>query len=605
MTRALRAILTFALLTLASVAIAPCALAQPEPITVTARATLTAFVDEDFQLEIIIRGTQQAEKPVIPRSESYDVLGSGFMVSSGSSGAMMAHTYQIRPKKTGELVIPPIEVNVAGKLYKTNEVRVNIYDRPVSELAFSIVPDKARVYVGEPIRLRIALRLARPEFRDPRFTLGGEGDFDLQPHPDQQQQPANGSIGQFAPFADPTSAVLDGREVPLTKSREVVEGVPGDYLIIDQVFTARSPGRVAFDRARAVIGVPGRAVGRDFFGRTQYAVEDRALSAKPVSIEVLPLPSEGQPADFSGLVGAFAVSATADQREVAVGEPFNLSVTVSGSPPISQVPAIDLSLQRELAQSFRVPRDPVLPSAANPTTAVFRSPIRARNDRVQFIPPVRLNYFDTASGTYKTAASNPIALKVKPASSVGLDDDLDEPADSPAAAAPAVMPGPFEFGGPTLTLRGALTHPASAALALAPPAILAGLAVWIALARRAAASEPARRRRRAVRSARREVQRLREGASEDAASTAILAGRALTNLAADWFGLPRHTLTSSEACRLLATASTPAAESLAPVLVECDRLGFGPDADVRGQSLIDRAVAALRDAERNLRGGRR
>ncbi|MFN7020556.1 MAG: BatD family protein [Phycisphaerales bacterium] len=584
------------------VAVFPAA-AQNERVTVTARAGVTAFLDEDIQLEVIIRGSQQAEKPVVPRSDDYTVVGSGFMMNTGSAGSMLAHTFQLRPRRTGELVIPPIDVAVGGRVYRTNEVRVKVYERPASELAYSVIPEKVRVYVGEPIRLRCALRLAGDLFRDPRFTLAGEGDFDLLPHPDHDGTPSSGSIGQMMALGEPTTAVLDGREVPFARSREVIDGVPGDYLIVDQILIARSPGRIAFDRAKASIGVPGRQIGRDFFGRPQHAVENRTLTAKPVEIEVMPLPVAGRPSDFTGLVGRYAVSATIDAREVSVGEPFGLSVTVSGRPPISLVPSLDMARQSELARRFRVPRDPILPAASNASTAIFRTTIRARGADCDHVPPIRLNYFDTESGEYRVAASQPIALTVKPSASVGLEGpdepgDENEPASKPGVA---VMAGPYSFGGMSFRPLGGSSRSGLILWLIAPPALVGIGMMAKAVRERRRVDAAMRRRRRAVRNARREIERIRpEGSPREVAAAAC---RALTNLAADWFGRPRSTLTSVEARRLLASRSERAAESLAPVLDECDRVGFGPGVDgvLRSGTLITRALDALREADRSLR----
>lgn len=587
---------------MALVAAVPAA-AQNEQVTVTARAGVTAFLDEDIQFEVIIRGTPQAEKPVIPRSDDYTVVGSGFMMNTGSGGSMLAHTFQLRPKRTGELVIPPIDVVVGGRVYRTNQVRVKVYERPASELAYIVTPEKVRVYVGEPIRLRCALRLAGDLFRDPRFTLAGEGDFELLPHPDHSAAPASGSLGQMIALGEPTTAVLDGREVPFTRTRDVIDGVPGDYLIVDQILIATSPGRIAFDRAKASIGVPGRQVGRDFFGRPQHAVENRTLTAKPVEIEVLPLPAAGRPSDFTGLVGRYAVSATIDAREVSVGEPFGLTVTVSGRPPISLVPSLDMARQSELARRFRVPRDPILPAASNASTAIFRTSIRARGAECDHVPPIRLNYFDTEAGEYRVAASQPIALTVKPSTSVGLEgpEESGDDNESPRAPEVAAMTGPYSFGGMSFRPLGESSRVFLILWLIVPP-VLVGLGVLArAVHKRRRADAPMRRRRRAVRNARREVERLRHvGAPREVAAAAC---RALTNLAADWFGRPRSTLTSIEARRLLASRSEHAAESLAPVLDECDRVGYGRDVDGVPESgtLIDRALAALREADRSLR----
>jgi hypothetical protein len=54
-------------------------------------------------------------------------------------------------------------------------------------------------------------------------------------------------------------------------------------------------------------------------------------SSDRINIEVLPLPGAGQPANFSGLVGDFDISAGVDKYTVKMGEPINLKVKIEGT----------------------------------------------------------------------------------------------------------------------------------------------------------------------------------------------------------------------------------------------------------------------------------
>jgi hypothetical protein len=579
---------------------APRSLAQGDPVTVTATAPVTGFIGEDVSLQIIIRGSQRSLPPEIPASEDYTVVSSGLMTSFTNGSVMMAHTFSLRPKHTGALVVPPLDVTVNDKVYKTNEVRVNIFERPPSEFVFEVIPDKTRVYAGEPVRLRLAVREApNKPWGNPRFSLGAPSDVELEPHPDQPAH-ATGNLGSPPSFAVP----LDGMAAIGVRSREVINGVPGDYFFIDRLLIAEHPGRIVLDRARVSLDAAVREVGRSFFGDPQYQYQTQTLTAKPVTIEVLPLPTQGRPADFSGLIGEYHVEASVDQRTPSVGEPINLAVTVTGPPPISLVPSLDFSAQKDLARNFRVPRDPVLPSATGATAARFQQMIRARSADVTEVPPIGFNYFDTISGTYKLAQSRPIPIKVKPSTEVGMGDDSDDADNSaaPAKASAAVVTGPFAFDSDRFDLERVAFHPVTLALVGLPPLSLGAIIIALAASRRRYRLEPVLRRRRAVRVARRELDRI-AAAAADASTAALGAGRALTNLAADWFGRPRQTLTSPEAHRLLATASSPAAAALAPVLAECDRVQFGgaPHAAPDPRTLLRRAREALAAADLQLR----
>ena len=65
-----------------------------------------------------------------------------------------------------------------------------------------------------------------------------------------------------------------------------------------------------------------------FNGGSGYIEVNKNITAPGISIKVDPLPK--RPADFSGGVGRFNISATLDNKEVKAGEPINIRVVVGG-----------------------------------------------------------------------------------------------------------------------------------------------------------------------------------------------------------------------------------------------------------------------------------
>lgn len=64
----------------------------------------------------------------------------------------------------------------------------------------------------------------------------------------------------------------------------------------------------------------------------------------PVKIEVLPVPSQGQPTDYSGAVGTFDIKASVEKTTVAANEPFTFKVRFEGKGNAKQIeiPALNL-----------------------------------------------------------------------------------------------------------------------------------------------------------------------------------------------------------------------------------------------------------------------
>ena len=597
---------------------APKALAQAqtksEPVSVAASVPVNIYAGESAALQIIVRGTQTAEPPEIPSTDDYTVLYVRPMRSSQSSfdsrgglsvRSSIVHVYNLMPKRLGKLTVPPIEVVVDGRTFTTGEVQFNVVEpSDAPEFTLTLLTDRPQFYVGEAVRLRLTLRLTRSVDTDPlTFALPDlpEG-FRLLPHPDQPER-ENLGMGNPASY----KASVNGDEAVAVVGQQSTQDGQTTVLYIDWFLIANTPGKFKLGSAMALFDVitgERRTGPTDFLGFSRNTTERKSSKSKPFELEVLALPTERRPQDFSGLVGNYSIESRIDQSEVSVGEPTTLSIIVTGPPPISLIPTFDFSNQSQLVKQFRVPRDPALPIATSPTRVKFQQSIRARSAEVNSVPPIEFSYFNTTSKKYELASSQAIPLRVKPSTTVvmNIDDDAPPSAVTSPALSDEIMSGPFSFGHEPFNLRHALRHPVSIAALAVPPACALAIAISRRVRTRRLAHEPLRRRQRAIRVARRELRRSGRDAV-DAHTAASITASAFCNLAADWFGRPRQSLTAPEALSLLSTASHPAAATLVTIMTECDRFRFGPTAALHDHpaSLIQRATAALDQAAQALR----
>ena len=174
---------------------------------------------------------------------------------------------------------------------------------------------------------------------------------------------------------------------------------------------------------------------------------DRSISrSQPVTLNVRPLPTQGRPANFTGLVGQFSIDASAQPTQVSVGDPIDLRVRITGPEPLDRLLAPDLARDPAFAGPFRLSADGLrLDSSQNSGSRTYSTTLRATSDRVTRVPPVELAYFDTRAGEYRVARSQPIPLTVRPTRQVTAGDAITVPhADSSSASrrAPTSLPLP-------------------------------------------------------------------------------------------------------------------------------------------------------------------
>ena len=159
------------------------------------------------------------------------------------------------------------------------------------------------------------------------------------------------------------------------------------------------------------------------------------LPSDPVVLDVKPLPP-GAPASFTGAIGQFTLEVDAEPKQVDVGDPVTVRLTLRGrgnfdriNPP---VPADVVGWRSYPASGKFRPDDDVKLSGAKTFEQVF-VPAGSKNT----LPTYEFSYLDPGTGKYRTLTTAPITITVNgPATPAPSAPTIAEP-PAAANAAPA------------------------------------------------------------------------------------------------------------------------------------------------------------------------
>ncbi|MCF0225247.1 MAG: protein BatD [Fibrobacter sp.] len=165
---------------------------------------------------------------------------------------------------------------------------------------------------------------------------------------------------------------------------------------------------------------------------------DAETESKPIKITVKPLPEEGRPENFSGMVGNYSLKADVDKTNLKVGEALTLSLTLKGDGTpgtITDVKLPDFTDFRAVPPENNITKKISGPKVVTTkTTNIFLYPKK----KGEFtIPEISYSWFNPAKKKYETATAGPWNILV-------------EKGDAPTAQAifnPQV-PGANSAGGP-------------------------------------------------------------------------------------------------------------------------------------------------------------
>jgi hypothetical protein len=320
----------------------------------------------------------------------------------------------------------------------------------------------------------------------------------------------------------------------------------------------------------------------------------RREQAAAIEIEVMPLPAKGRPARFSpNNVGSYDIETSVDRTRVRAGEPFTLTVSISGRGNIDVIdppPWPEMEWARRYEPKVETQRSGSDVIGGQRTYDFLVIPTGPGSFEV---PPHELSFFDPGPETYVTVRSEPIRIEVTGEASTAAATPT-EPTDERLEFAPIfavetlARPEPSE---PWLNLErwtyGMLAVPAGALLGLG-----AGF-VWRRFgpdAASAARNATRARRRALIEAAERGVE---SGEGFHAAIARLLHDLAIERTGPEGVGLPRSQLVERLAERGVIREDL---DRFVTMLEDCDAARFAAQLGT-----VERRKAALDDALKLLR----
>lgn len=387
----------------------------------TGRVDEIVHVNENFHLRYTVN-TREGENFTLPTlpdglekvyGPSQSVMSSTSIVNGHATRSEeVTLTYILSASRTGKFTIPPAQITVNGRQLKSQQLTVQVIDggrqqqgggssagaanmgRPTgmsrgTDFYVSVIPSKRRVVEFEPVFLT----------------------YRVIWHPDV----AVVNIDNIS--LELQNVFMEGYNDTQEKSPKVID-VNGRTMVgVDwkqYVIYPQKSGQLHIP-AQKFNGYIKQDLPIDPFDpfTPNYREVSKALTAQAIDIQVDPLPE--RPADFSGGVGRFTISATMEKTEVKENVPITMKVTVKGcgnlnmlkEPVVSFPPSFD-TYDTKSTDNYKLTSE----GLDGELTYEFVAVPQKKGDYT--IGPARLVYFDTSSRSYRTLQTDSFQVKVEP-----------------------------------------------------------------------------------------------------------------------------------------------------------------------------------------------
>lgn len=292
--------------------------------------------------------------------------------------------------------------------------------------------DKTQVYKGEPL---IA-----------SFYLYGRGMIDRP------------EVSKYPSFSD---FLREDLEMPILNAGSM----PGEQVVLDGVVYMRyllaryqlipvKTGKLTVDPLTLKAEVRPRIQDLSAEDAIQMAYQmmmsrSAVSSSDPISIEVLAVPTAGRPDSFSGGIGNFEISASADRASLRQGESFRYTVRVQGKGDLSSVQAPVLNLPAGLEKYETQVQ--VRGGKGGPGEKVFETLILAKKPGRWTLPAIEFSAFDPAKKAFSRQSAPELTLEVLPGEGLAQNEPSSAsqtlPSQDPGLGSDGAAPAGSQKGG--------------------------------------------------------------------------------------------------------------------------------------------------------------
>lgn len=560
------------------------------------------YVGMPVTVSVTIENATQHDPPEFPKIEGADVRDGGrsdrSFVTVTPRGRVdrttYVYTYYVSPRKEGILIIPPIVIRADGNSRETAVTKINVRKSETGDLLFvELQGAKKSVYVGEALDVSLEIWLK---------PFAGNG-FNFDHNDMWNRVDVNSSSwGSFAEILNQRDGIKVRRE-----TRPDAAGRSQTYYVysLPQRVWPDHPGQLDLGAVAVVVRYPLQARRNRFslIGPPYEITQERPVSAvlADSTIQVKPLPTEGQPDFFRGAVGRYTMKVTAAPTEVSVGDPITLNLVFSGEGRLDQLQAPPLAAQASLTADFKVP-DEVLAGTVQNGAKQFTQSIRAKTQDVTAIPPIQFAYFDPQSEQFVTLQGERIPITVKASARMSIAQVTESPTTVGSRTQLTLLDtgllANYDQVEDLLVPHMLTAGPGVVTLATAPPA---AWALCFLVQRRRARLRGDRglaRRRGARRSALSAINALAD--RNDPAAVASELAAAITRYVADRCNLPPAGLTRGDAVARLRARRVPDefVQRVDALLADCESVQYAGLPAANAHDFLTRARACVEDLER-------
>lgn len=377
-------------------------------------------------------------EPRLPDISGFNLVDRGTQVESRSEFVngkfsfirRQIFNYRLVPQAPGQFVITPAEVVVGQNTLRSNSINLKVVasagnvrpSQPQAPQAQFDEEDPQDMFDEADALFNQLLQRSAPTAQQLPSKINPDEAFFIRVEVDKQKVYAGeqvtatwylytqNNLTNFEPMKYPDLKGFWKEDIEIATrlnfTNVVINGMPyKKALLVSYALFPIKPGTATIDsyklRATALISSAFGVFGKPY---TFTKVNP------PVKIEVLPVPSQNQPTDYTGAVGNFDIKGSVEKTTVAANEPFSFKVRIEGRGNAKQIELPALNLPEGFEQ-YDTKTDSKF--AQNGTSyKEFEILLIPRQTGDLTIPAISMSFFNPTTKQFDKRSTQSIPLKV-------------------------------------------------------------------------------------------------------------------------------------------------------------------------------------------------
>jgi len=345
------------------------------------------FIPPSFTNFLVVSGPQQA----VNRSWV-----------NGVSSFSKTYTYFLTPKKKGKITIEQESITIQGEEYKTTPIQIEVteaVEKPND-------PNNIDYLTDENIQLVAEISDTTPYLNE-GITIVYKLYFRNPISITDVQELESPSYGDFW-----STKINIGRAQ--VNPRGSYKGEPYNEVVWQKVVLyPQKSGKLILEPLTLNLSLSVPSNRRDLFGRRILTQGQKTITAGKRTLNVRPLPTEGQPENFSGAVGQFDFDVILSKDALKASESFQAKIKVNGKGNLNlfTLPRINVPNTLEVYEPERT--ENIKTSLAGMQGSVEELYTIVPQYQGKYpIPPVQFSYFNPSTKSYQTLRSQELLVDV-------------------------------------------------------------------------------------------------------------------------------------------------------------------------------------------------